>query len=230
MAVHPPRIPSYRLHKPSGQARVIIGGEHRYLGKYGSPESLEKYHRLVAEHVGTPASAGHRSVAGAREPSLSIDELILAYWRHARNYYVRNGKPTDRLYHVRLAMRPLRKLYGHTPANEFGPQKLKTVREEMTTDGLSKGRGLNRGYINDHTGICGYDKTDVPREGYDPTEAFARHSNTCFIGQPPVRFGRLSPRRTWLPRRGLRPGLRSGRRQSAWPMACAPGGNYAASR
>ena len=107
----------------------------------------------MAEHVGTPARAGHRSVAAARELSLSIDELILAYWRHARNYYVKNGKPTDRLYHVRLAMRPLRKLYGHTLAHEFGPRKLKTVREEMITDGLSKGRGLNRGYVNDHTGI-----------------------------------------------------------------------------
>jgi hypothetical protein len=25
------RAPSYRLHKPSGQARVIIDGEHKYL-------------------------------------------------------------------------------------------------------------------------------------------------------------------------------------------------------
>ena len=30
------RIPSYRLHKPSGQTRVIINGEHTCLGKYGT--------------------------------------------------------------------------------------------------------------------------------------------------------------------------------------------------
>ena len=30
------RIPSYRLHKPSGQARVVINGEHICLGKYGT--------------------------------------------------------------------------------------------------------------------------------------------------------------------------------------------------
>ena len=42
-------VPSYRLHKPSGQARTIIHGRHIYLGKYNSPESREKYARLLAE-------------------------------------------------------------------------------------------------------------------------------------------------------------------------------------
>jgi hypothetical protein len=43
-------VPSYRLHKPSGQARVIINREHIYLGTYGSAESREKYaHFVVSE-------------------------------------------------------------------------------------------------------------------------------------------------------------------------------------
>lgn len=42
-------VPSYRLHKPSGQARTIILGSHIYLGKYNAPESREKYARLLAE-------------------------------------------------------------------------------------------------------------------------------------------------------------------------------------
>jgi hypothetical protein len=41
----PRRIPSYRLHKPSGQARVIINGKHIYLGRFGTPESWEEYIR-----------------------------------------------------------------------------------------------------------------------------------------------------------------------------------------
>ena len=40
-------VPAYRLHKPSGQARVIINHEHIYLGKFGSAESREKYARLT---------------------------------------------------------------------------------------------------------------------------------------------------------------------------------------
>ena len=36
-------VPAYRLHKPSGQARVIVNREHIYLGKFGSAESREAY-------------------------------------------------------------------------------------------------------------------------------------------------------------------------------------------
>ena len=42
-------VPAYCLHKPSGQARVIINHEHIYLGKFGFAESREKYARLIAE-------------------------------------------------------------------------------------------------------------------------------------------------------------------------------------
>lgn len=44
-----PAIPSYRLHKPSGQARVIVGGKQIYLGPFGSPESQRRYAQLLAE-------------------------------------------------------------------------------------------------------------------------------------------------------------------------------------
>ena len=40
------RIPKYRHHKPSGQALVQIRGRRTFLGKYGSEESKERYHRL----------------------------------------------------------------------------------------------------------------------------------------------------------------------------------------
>jgi hypothetical protein len=42
------RKPSYLLHKPSGQARVIIDGKTQYLGVYGSLESRERYDDLIA--------------------------------------------------------------------------------------------------------------------------------------------------------------------------------------
>jgi hypothetical protein len=147
MAAHSRHVPAYRLHKPSGQARVIIQRKHHYLGKYGSPESLEKYHRLVADYVRPPADAVLATAGGS---ALSVKQIILSYWCFAETYYTKNGKPGERLYHVRLALRPLRKLYGNTLASEFGPRKLKNVREEMINAGLERGRGLNRNYINDH--------------------------------------------------------------------------------
>jgi len=73
------RIPSYRLHKPSGQARVIIDGEHIYLGKYSTPKSWEKYHRVVADCLnGQSGSISAISQDASLGPSPTIDELVLA--------------------------------------------------------------------------------------------------------------------------------------------------------
>jgi len=47
------RIPKYRHHKPTGQALVEIRGHRTYLGKHNSPESREKYRRLIAEYLGS---------------------------------------------------------------------------------------------------------------------------------------------------------------------------------
>ena len=41
--------PAYLLHKATGQARCRINRKDHYLGRYGSPESREKYDELVAE-------------------------------------------------------------------------------------------------------------------------------------------------------------------------------------
>ena len=133
------RIPSYRLHKPSGQARVIIDGEHVYLGKYGSPESWEKYHRQVAEHLSQrqPAPRSEPQAYAGIE-ALAVDELILRYWTHARSYYVKGGRATDEQAGIRSSLRFLRRHYGRTPVSEFGPLKLKTVRDAMVRSELSR--------------------------------------------------------------------------------------------
>jgi hypothetical protein len=51
-------VPSYRLHKPSGQARISIDGDNICLRPYGSPESQEKYARLLAEQAGSKHHGG----------------------------------------------------------------------------------------------------------------------------------------------------------------------------
>ena len=42
------KIPVLRHHRPGGQAAVRIDGRDHYLGEHGSPESREKYDRLIA--------------------------------------------------------------------------------------------------------------------------------------------------------------------------------------
>jgi hypothetical protein len=44
-------FPSYRLHKPSGQAVVTLSGKDFYLGPWKSAASREAYDRLLAEWI-----------------------------------------------------------------------------------------------------------------------------------------------------------------------------------
>jgi integrase len=133
------RVPSYRLHKPSGQARVIVNREHIYLGKYGSAESREKYARLIAELASADKQAPQTADTPAKMDPISINEMLLAYWRFAQALYQKNDQPTKELACMREALRPVKELYGSTPAGEFGPKALKAVRRHMVDQGLSRG-------------------------------------------------------------------------------------------
>ncbi len=44
-----PRIPKYRHYRPKDLGVVRLDGRDIYLGAFNSPESWEKYHRLIAE-------------------------------------------------------------------------------------------------------------------------------------------------------------------------------------
>ena len=43
------RMPSYRLHNPSGQAVVSLGGRDVYPGKHGTTKSRDAHDRTIAE-------------------------------------------------------------------------------------------------------------------------------------------------------------------------------------
>jgi integrase len=74
-------------------------------------------------------------VANEQAPTLTINELILAYVRFADSYYLKDGHPTVEPGNIRLVLRLMRRLYGSTPASSFGPLALKLVREEMIRAG-----------------------------------------------------------------------------------------------
>jgi integrase len=139
------RIPKYRHYKPKNLAVVKLNGRDHYLGRYDSPESQESYDRLIAEWL-----ADGRTERPQTRPSeegngqTTVNETILAYWRQAKAHYVKDGQPTRAIESIREALRPLRELYGGTPATEFGPKKLKILRHHMVDKGLSRGVINNR--------------------------------------------------------------------------------------
>ena len=130
-------VPAYRLHKPSGQARVIIGGEHIYLGRFGSRESREKYSRLIAELAESSIEPTSPDARGCIR-DVTVNEFLLAYWRFAETYYSKGGQPTKELSCMREALRPVRRLYGRSRATDFGPKALKSVRKHMVDGGLTR--------------------------------------------------------------------------------------------
>ena len=135
MPSNPPRPPKYRHYKPKNLAVVRIGGRDHYLGRYGSPESHEKYGRLIAELRLAQPEKTALDVVGP-STGLTVDEVMVVYWaRRVVPYYVKDGKPTSERDNIRQALRFLRRLYGHTLARDFGPLALKAVRRSMIEAG-----------------------------------------------------------------------------------------------
>ncbi len=122
------RLPKYRRHRPSGQAIVTLNSRDHYLGPHGSQTSIQEYDRLIAEWL----SGGRQSPQVRADQSLTINRLILSFFEHVQSYYRKpDGTQTTEVDNFRQALRPLRRLYGHTPAMEFGPKSLKALREHM---------------------------------------------------------------------------------------------------
>ena len=95
------------------------------LGAYGSPESRELYHRLVAEWLAN-GRRWPRPPAPPEAWSITINEIVLEYSRWASEYY----SPSE-YSNIKAALRLLRRLFGATSGGEFGPNRLRLVRDEM---------------------------------------------------------------------------------------------------
>jgi len=69
-------VPKYRLHKASGQAFVELSGKRIYCGKYGTPESKEKYHRLVEEWEANGRTRPPESAVASNNPSSAVAHSV----------------------------------------------------------------------------------------------------------------------------------------------------------
>ena len=86
------RIPKYRHYKPKNLGLVVINGKQHYLGRYGSPESLAEYNRLIQEYL---AARPPRPDPSAGPGPLGVDDqrtdrgLLGA----ARRHLLRQARP-----------------------------------------------------------------------------------------------------------------------------------------
>jgi hypothetical protein len=135
-------LPTYRHHRGSGQAFIQVKGVRHYLGKFGTDESRERYRRAIAELVAAPERTQPSPATADRRPGdgITVVEVIAAYLNRAEVYYRKpDDTPTGYLVAIRVAMRPLRKLYRQEPAARFGPLALRAVQQAMVQSGLARG-------------------------------------------------------------------------------------------
>lgn len=118
-------VPTYKLHAASGQAVCYINRQRVYLGRYNSPESKAKFAEIVAGRM-APAATDPASPSNSPRGA-TVSELLL---RFATDELPRYTKPERRCFTG--VIRLVRQFFGESPAAEFGPVKLRIVRDKMT--------------------------------------------------------------------------------------------------
>src|SRR4051812_5569265 len=95
-------VPSYCLHKDSGQAYVTLASKVHYLGVYDTPASRGKYDKLITEWL-----AAGRPKRLSKAHDFSVAEICDQYWQFAKQYYRLNGKVTGELHPLKTVIRIL---------------------------------------------------------------------------------------------------------------------------
>src|SRR5262249_19167064 len=95
---------------------------------------------------------------------ITVAEVVNAYRRHAESYYHNADEPSG----IKLAMKPLLRLYGRIAAVELGPLALQTVQQEMVR------LGWCRSFCNQQLGLIKRMFKGVARQELVPAELFHR--------------------------------------------------------
>lgn len=128
------QMPQILHFKPRNLAYINIEGRKRYLGIYGSPEAEAERLRIWTEYV-----AGKRIQLAPGEP-MTVAILVHRFLLDAKETYVKHGRPTKTVNHFKVLVRPLVRLYGRTPVDQFTPSCLKAVRKYLLENGYRRKR------------------------------------------------------------------------------------------
>ena len=139
-------VPVYRLHKPSGKARVRIDGRDHYLGAHGTAESREAYNQLIARWFAAGRNATALAVMQEQAAAdvVTVEQVLAAFLIHAQQHYRgRDGGQSLELVNFKHVMILLRRMFGKTDAGKFRAKSLKMCRDEMIRARLSR-KTINR--------------------------------------------------------------------------------------
>lgn len=139
------RTPKYCRHIASGQAYVTLPGDRpTYLGSWNSAASRAEYDRIIARWIAAGRPRG--GLPRAEDAGfVTCDELMDRFLRHADAYYGSDTSGRTQVKHFEGAVKVVHRLYGKTPAIDFGPLCLMAVRQGFV------GLGWRRSYVNQQT-------------------------------------------------------------------------------
>ncbi len=120
-----------RMCRDRHQAYVKIEGQRVQLGRWGTAKAREAYDRTIAEWLINGRSMPD-ATGDTNEPA-PVAEVLVAYVKWARRRYAKSEADT-----IEAAVRKVRHLYGSTPADEFGPKRLRVARQAMVDAGWSR--------------------------------------------------------------------------------------------
>ena len=104
-------IPSYCLHKPSGQAVAFVDRKTIYLGDYDSPESRQAYGELLSLLAADSLSKSPAKTSGG---PVTVADLCLKFVTDELSRF-----SAAEQYCQRTAIRILRQLFGETPVGKL---------------------------------------------------------------------------------------------------------------
>ena len=114
-----------KLCKQGNLAYVRVHGRKIYLGTHGTPEVQREYNRVIAEYyanASAPPKTSH---------TLTIDELCLRFLEDRKT-----DLAPKQLEHYKSLIEIILSQYSGLPANEFSPNKLRTLRVEFVKYGF----------------------------------------------------------------------------------------------
>jgi len=131
-ASSPPKYCRQKRKDLPDRAYVWSRGKKVYLGEYGTEQSRAEYAELIVEVPGDPPLPEPTS------DNPTVSELLVLFLRWASSYY------DAREYgHFMTIAGWLRDHAGKTKAKEFGPRRLKEIRQAMIEHGWTR-KGINR--------------------------------------------------------------------------------------
>ncbi len=141
-----------RLGRCVARAFVHVAKKRYYLGAYNDPSVRELYARLtrVWDRTGhIDLSLIHEARHTATDHRTTIAELGLKFRHYAEQRYVNpDGTLSTELHNFRTAWRIVREMFGSTPAEKFGPRKLREVQSAMAPKRKPNGDCWSRSNVN----------------------------------------------------------------------------------